>query len=94
VDSLNQESPWLQPGECQSHDSPQTPEPNSYRIDFANKKILEFNYEVIQLNQLQWQAFVNQRNPLASALMPKMQMDITERSTVKLVVCVINSDGL
>jgi predicted transposase/invertase (TIGR01784 family) len=68
-----------------SHDSPLTPEPNCYRLDFANKKILEFNYEVIQLNQLQWQAFVNQRNPLASALMTKMQMDTQERPKVKLV---------
>lgn len=68
-----------------SHDSPQTPEPNCYRIDFPNKKILEFNYEVVQLNQLQWQAFVNQRNPLASALMSKMRMDVQERSIVKLI---------
>ncbi len=68
-----------------SHDSPQAPEPNCYRIDFPNKKILEFNYEVIQLNQLQWQAFVNQRNPLASALMSKMRMDVQERPIVKLI---------
>jgi predicted transposase/invertase (TIGR01784 family) len=68
-----------------SHDSPLTPEPNCYRIDFAKKKILEFNYEVIQLNQLQWQAFVNQRNPLASALMTKMRMDAQERPLVKLM---------
>ncbi len=68
-----------------SHDSPQTPEPNCYRIDFPNKKILEFNYEVVQLNQLQWQAFVNLRNPLASALMAKMRMDVQERPIVKLM---------
>ncbi|MDJ0795612.1 MAG: DUF4351 domain-containing protein [Calothrix sp. MO_167.B12] len=68
-----------------SHDSPLTPEPNCYRIDFPNKIILEFNYEVVQLNQLQWQAFVNQQNPVASALMSKMGMDAGERPTVKLM---------
>ncbi|MDZ8070713.1 MAG: DUF4351 domain-containing protein [Nostoc sp. DedQUE08] len=68
-----------------SHDSPQTPEPNSYRIDFQGKRVLEFNYEVVQLNQLKWQDFVNQRNPVASALMAKMQMDVQERPTVKLM---------
>ncbi|OYE04007.1 DUF4351 domain-containing protein [Nostoc sp. 'Peltigera membranacea cyanobiont' 232] len=68
-----------------SHDSPQTPEPNSYRIDFPNKRVLEFNYEVVQLNQLKWQDFVNQRNPVASALMAKMHIDVQERPTVKLM---------
>lgn len=68
-----------------SHDSPQTPAPNTYRIDFPNKRVLEFNYQVIQLNQLKWQDFVNQRNPVASALMAKMQMDVQERPTVKLM---------
>ncbi|MBN3922330.1 DUF4351 domain-containing protein [Nostoc sp. NMS4] len=68
-----------------SHDSPQTPEPNSYRIDFPHKRVLEFNYEVVQLNQLKWQDFVNQRNPVASALMAKMQIDVQERPTVKLM---------
>lgn len=68
-----------------SHDSPQTPELNTYRIDFPNTRVLEFNYQVIQLNQLKWQDFVSQRNPVASALMAKMQMDVQERPTVKLM---------
>jgi predicted transposase/invertase (TIGR01784 family) len=67
-----------------SHDSPKTLQSNSYRLDFPNKKVLEFNYEVVQLNQLRWQDFVNQNNPVASALMAKMQMDVQERPTVKL----------
>ncbi|QLE55716.1 DUF4351 domain-containing protein [Nostoc sp. TCL26-01] len=68
-----------------SHDAPQIPEPKSYCIDFPNKKVLEFNYEVIQLNLLRWQDFVNQSNPIASALMAKMQMDVQERPMVKLM---------
>jgi Domain of unknown function (DUF4351) len=68
-----------------SHDSPQTPEPNSYFIDFPGWRVLEFNYRVIQLNRLQWQDFVNRQNPVASALMSKMQMDNQERPRVKLL---------
>jgi predicted transposase/invertase (TIGR01784 family) len=68
-----------------SHDSPTTPEQNSYRVELFGKTILEFNYEVIQLNQLQWQDFVNQRNPVASAFMAKMRMDRSERPRVKLL---------
>ncbi len=68
-----------------SHNSPKKMEPHSYRIEFWGKSILEFNYEVIQLNQLQWQDFINQRNPIASALMAKMQMKKEERPQVKLL---------
>ncbi|MDJ0800149.1 MAG: DUF4351 domain-containing protein [Calothrix sp. MO_167.B12] len=67
-----------------SHDNPKTPEPSSYRLELAKKVILEFNYDTIQLNQLHWQDFVNQHNPVASALMAKMQMNVTERPQVKL----------
>ncbi|MDJ0618018.1 MAG: DUF4351 domain-containing protein [Calothrix sp. MO_192.B10] len=67
-----------------SHDNPKTPEPSSYRLELAKKIILEFNYDTIQLNQLHWQDFVNQHNPVASALMAKMQMNIIERPQVKL----------
>ncbi len=68
-----------------SHDAPRTLQPNSYTIEFSGWKILEFNYRIIQLNQLNWQDFVNQRNPVASALMSKMRMDTQQRPQVKLV---------
>jgi hypothetical protein len=69
-----------------SFDAPHRPEPTSYTIDFPGWRVLEFNYRVIQLNRLNWRDFVNQPNPIASALMSKMQMDIQERPTVKNVV--------
>jgi len=68
-----------------SHDSPQRPEPNFYRVEFPSWTVLEFNYKVIQLNRLNWQDFVNQPNPVASALISKMRMDAQERPTVKLM---------
>ena len=67
-----------------SHDSPRRPEPDCYRVEFPGWTVLEFNYRVIQLNRFHWQDFVNQPNPVASALMSKMRMDAQERPTVKL----------
>lgn len=68
-----------------SHDSPRRSEPDCYRVEFPGWTVLEFNYRVIQLNRLRWQDFVNQPNPVVSALMSKMRMDTQERPTVKLV---------
>ncbi len=67
-----------------SHDSPRRPEPDSYRVEFSDFLVLDFHYRVIQLNRLAWQDFVNQPNPVASALMAKMQMEPQERPTVKI----------
>jgi Domain of unknown function (DUF4351)/Putative transposase, YhgA-like len=67
-----------------SHDSPRTPEPTSYTVEFPGWKVLEFNYRVVQLNQLNWQDFVTVPNPVASALIAKMRMGKQERPTVKL----------
>ncbi len=68
-----------------SFDTPQRPEPDVYQVQFPGWTVLEFNYRVIQLNRLQWQNFVNQRNPVASALMSKMRMDTQDRPRIKLV---------
>ena len=67
-----------------SHDKPLKPQPNSYRIELGGWTILEFNYRVIQLNNLHWQDYVNYQNPVASALIAKMQKSETERPFVKL----------
>lgn len=49
-----------------------------------SKVILQFNYDVIQLNRLNWRYFVQQQNPVASALMAKMNIAPEERRQVKL----------
>lgn len=78
-----------------SHDSPRRPESDSYRVEFPNFVVLEFNYQVIQLNCLQWQDFANQPNPIASALMAKMQMQRQERPSVKVAcLSLLSSLGL
>ncbi|RUT09589.1 hypothetical protein DSM106972_000830 [Dulcicalothrix desertica PCC 7102] len=68
-----------------SHDAPLTQEASSFKIDFPEWAPLKFEYRVVQLNQLDWQDFVNIRNPVACALMSKMRMGTEERPTVKLL---------
>jgi len=52
-------------------------------VDFPDFKVLEFNYQVVQLNRLNWRDFLNQSNPVASALMAKMNIAEKERAKVK-----------
>ncbi|MBD1882048.1 DUF4351 domain-containing protein [Coleofasciculus sp. FACHB-T130] len=66
-----------------SYNSPKTSEPNVYQVAFPNKVVLQFNYDVIQLNQLNWRDFVQQPNPVASALMAKMNIEPSDRRRVK-----------
>jgi predicted transposase YdaD len=66
-----------------SYNSPKTPEPKVYQVAFPNKVVLQFNYDVIQLNQLNWRDFVQQPNPVASALMAKMNIEPSDRRRVK-----------
>jgi predicted transposase YdaD len=46
-------------------------------------EVLKFNYQVIQLNQLNWRDFLNSQNPVASALMSKMNIAPADRPKVK-----------
>jgi predicted transposase YdaD len=65
------------------YDAPKRPEPNFYRVEFPDKVVLEFNYAVIQLNRLNWRDFLQQENPVASALMAKMNIATEDRPRVK-----------
>jgi hypothetical protein len=67
-----------------SYNTPHRPERNSYQIEFPNKVVLQFNYDVIQLNRLNWRDFARNPNPMASALMAKMNIAPEERARVKL----------
>ena len=66
-----------------SYKYPKNPEPNVHQVTFPNKVVLQFNYDVIQLNRLNWRDFVRQGNPVASALMAKMNIAPTDRPRVK-----------
>lgn len=66
-----------------SYTQPQKEAESSYQLLFPNFKVLEFNYRVVQLNQLNWRDYLNQPNPIASALMAKMQIASEDRPKVK-----------
>ncbi len=66
-----------------SYDKPRKQAESRYQVEFPDFKVLEFNYRVIQLNRLNWRDFLNQRNPVASALMAKMQIAPKDRPKVK-----------
>jgi hypothetical protein len=66
-----------------SYDAPQRPDKNSFVVDFPDGQVLNFNYKVIQLNRLNWRDFLEQKNPVAAALMAKMKIDQRDRPAVK-----------
>ena len=66
-----------------SYSSPKTLATNNYQINFPDLEVLKFNYQVIQLNQLNWRDFLNRQNPVASALMSKMNIAPADRPKVK-----------
>lgn len=66
-----------------SYNSPKEPEPNLHQVAFPNKVVLDFNYDVIQLNRLNWRDFLQQQNPVATALMAKMNVAPKDRRRVK-----------
>ena len=53
-------------------------------IDFPDRRILDFSFRVVQLNQLDWREFARRDNPVASALMAKMNIASGDRPKVKL----------
>jgi hypothetical protein len=66
-----------------SYDSPQRLDKSDFVIDFPDKQVLKFDYEIVQLNRLDWRDFLRQKNPIAAALMSKMKIDKSDRPTVK-----------
>lgn len=67
-----------------SYDEPKRLKKSQYTVNFPNRKVLEFNYFAIQLNNLNWRNFLNQPNPVAAALMAKMDFKPEEKIKVKL----------
>ncbi len=66
-----------------SYDQPKQAADSKFRIEFPAFSVIEFNYRVIQLNRLNWRDYLGQANPVASALMAKMQIAPIDRPKVK-----------
>ncbi|WDD36734.1 Rpn family recombination-promoting nuclease/putative transposase (plasmid) [Nostoc sp. UHCC 0926] len=66
-----------------SFDEPKRAESQNYHVTFPDLKVLEFQFAAIQLNRLSWRDFLTQYNPVAAALMAKMNIAVSERPQVK-----------
>ena len=67
-----------------SYAAPRRQEPHSHTIQILGKQIVDFQYQVLQLNQMPWRQFINSTNPVAAALMAKMKIEVADRPLVKL----------
>ncbi len=66
-----------------SYDRPRSPAKREYRVEFPGFEVLRYNFRVVQVNQYHWRDFLKHENPVAAALMAKMQMTPQERKQVK-----------
>ena len=66
-----------------SYDRPKRAATDNFQIYFPDKQVLKFDYQVLQLNRLNWRDFLRQNNPVAIALMSKMSINKSDRPTVK-----------
>ena len=67
-----------------SFDEPYRPERDSSQVRVPGLQVMDFNFLTIQLNRLDWKAFLTQPNPVAAALMAKMEIDPEDRPRVKV----------
>jgi flagellar biosynthesis/type III secretory pathway protein FliH len=66
-----------------SFEYPLRPQRQQHEVTFPDLKVLDFQFAAIQLNQLNWRDFLQQRNPVAAALMAKMRIARPDRPRVK-----------
>jgi len=66
-----------------SFDEPKRAEPTNHRVTFPDLNVLDFNFAAIQLNRLSWRDYLTQQNPVAAALMSKMNIAVEDRPQVK-----------
>ena len=67
-----------------SFDKPRKQQASSYEVKFPSMQVLKFQYQVIQLNRLNWREYLKKENKAAAALMAKMRFAESERVRVKL----------
>ncbi len=67
-----------------SFQSPRRKQPCVYEVTFPDLQVHRFRYRVIQLNRLNWRVYARYRNPVASALMTRMNIEPRDRPRVKL----------
>ncbi len=63
-----------------SYDSPKRAAPDKYTVSFSDLNVIQFEFRVIQLNRLSWRDYINKMNPVAVALMAKMNVNPEDRA--------------
>jgi len=66
-----------------SFGKPLRPEPDTYSEVTFEKEIVRFWFHAIQLNQMNWRDYLGSENPVATALMTKMQVEQADRATIR-----------
>ena len=66
-----------------SHARPLKQEPSRYDVVVSGLAVLQFQYAVIQLNQMPWRSFMDKPNPVATALMTRMNNSKADRPKVR-----------
>jgi hypothetical protein len=67
-----------------SYDRPRRGEPSTFEVALPHFRVMAFQFKTIVLNQLNWRDFVEHPNPVAAALMAKMNIAPEDRPRVKL----------
>jgi predicted transposase YdaD len=67
-----------------SFDQPRTKQPCAHEVHFPDLAVLQFRYALIQLNCLDWRQYLKLSNPVAAALMAKMNIAQEDRPKVQL----------
>jgi hypothetical protein len=66
-----------------SFDRPLRPEISRFDVVLPDLHVLAFQFNVVQLNRLDWRAFLRRPNPVAAALMARMGIAPPDRPRVK-----------
>lgn len=67
-----------------SFDRPRKLQPSKHEVAFPGFVVSRFQFRVIQLNRLKWRDYVASPNPVATALMSKMQIAGRDRVKVRV----------
>ncbi|MBL8149661.1 MAG: DUF4351 domain-containing protein, partial [Blastocatellia bacterium] len=67
-----------------SFDSPKKEHKGVYTVNFPDREVLKFSYRVVQLNRFNWKDYLKTDNPLATAMMVKMNVAAQDRIKVKV----------
>lgn len=67
-----------------SFERPRRPQPARFDLRLPGLHVLAFRFRAVQLNRLEWRAFLRRRNPVAAALMSRMRIARGERVRVKV----------